>query len=315
MKPAPKGSIGRLPLVARIRPSQIIRGALPRPVMNALREFKLRILMRGFRNHIVVEQSAEDALASQTVSIIVPIHDSPAVTRRCLTSLEKYATKAEIILVDDGSKLAETRSLIREFVDRNGWRLIQHQNPLGHSLASEAGVKISKRPYLCLLNSDTVVTPFCWRLVKEAFERDQSIAVAGPATSSSGNIQTLPIAQYLREELNDYQISQFALHLLGESRVPICEDLAWASGFAFFVRRSVWDQLGGFDQNLPDYGNEIELCRRVADMGHRRVWVSNAYIHHLGGQSYGSSIRPEGIISRTEAAWAYIAGKERAPEA
>jgi GT2 family glycosyltransferase len=76
------------------------------------------------------------------------------------------------------------------------------------------------------------------------------------------------------------------------------------------MRRAVWEKLGGFDRNLPDYGNEIELCKRVASKGFRRVWVRNAYIHHLGGQSYRGSLRDEGISSRTQAALRYIREKE-----
>jgi GT2 family glycosyltransferase len=245
--------------------------------------------MSGLRRHIEGVQSPGDDLASDAISIIVPIHEAPAVTRRCLTSLEKYATKAEIILVDDGSRQQATRSM----------------------MACEAGVRISSRPYLCLLNSDTVVTPWCWRLVKEAFEQDQNIAVVGPSTSHSGNLQALPVAHYLRNHLTDNQICGFAMRLLAESKNPIVMDLAWASGFAFFIRRSTWDQLGGFDRSLPDYGNEVELCKRVAARGYRRVWVRNAYIHHFGGQSYGETISAEAIAARKISTSIYIEKMDR----
>jgi GT2 family glycosyltransferase len=309
--PAAKHPGERLPLAASLRIPSLFRSALPRPVRDELRKLRVRVLMHGFRRHREIEQSIEDTLASAFVSIVVPVHDAPAVTRRCLASLEKYAPKAEIVLVDDGSSLLETEDIIRAFVGRNGWKLIRHEKPLGHSLASEAGASLTTRPYLCLLNSDTVVTPWCWRLVKQAFELDQNIAVVGPSTSSSGNLQTLPVAKYLRQHWNDNQICDFAMRLLAECKGLIVADLTWASGFAFFIRRSVWEQLGGFDRNLPDFGNEVELCERVAAKGYRRVWVRNAYIHHLGGQSYGESTHCESIAARTEAAWTYIRQKER----
>ena len=76
------------------------------------------------------------------------------------------------------------------------------------------------------------------------------------------------------------------MRLLTEGQDPILADLDWASGFAFFDKTQRLKHFGGFDRNLPDYGNELELCKRVAAKGYRRVWVRNAYIHHLGGQSY-----------------------------
>lgn len=301
----------RLPLAVSLRTPHLFRLLLPQSVRNALRELKISILVHDFRRQRQVVQSMEDAMASASVSIIVPVHDAPAVTRRCLASLEKYAPKAEIVLVDDGSSLSETANTIRQFINRNGWKLVRHEKPFGHSAACEAGASLTTRPYLCLLNSDTVVTPSCWRLVKQAFEHDRNIAVVGPSTSSSGNLQTLPVAKYLRQHWNDNQICDFATSLLAKCKDPIVEDLSWASGFAFFIIRGVWEELGGFDRNLPDYGNEIELCNRVAEKGYRRVWVRNAYIHHLGGQSYAESIRSEGIVARTEAAWIYIRQKQR----
>lgn len=308
--PASKRPREKAPIAISLRAPYSIYRVFPQPLKNLMHNMKVWILMHDFRRCGEVEQSIEDALATTSMSIVVPIHDAPAVTRRCLSSLEKYALRAEIVLVDDGSHLVETENMIRGFVTRNGWKLVRHEKPFGHSLASEAGSSLATRPYLCLLNSDTVVTPWCWRLIKQAFEHDENIAVAGPSTSSSGNLQTLRVAEYLRQHWDENQICGFGARLLAERKDPIITDLHWASGFAFFVRRTVWEELGGFDRNLPDYGNEIDLCRRVAAKGYRRVWVRNAYIHHLGGQSYRGSISDEGISSRTQAALAYIREKE-----
>lgn len=88
-------------------------------------------------------------------------------------------------------------------------------------------------------------------------------------------------------------------------------DLMWIAGNAFFIRRSLWEEVGGFDRNLPDYGNEIELCGRVAERGYRSVWVRNCYIHHFGRQSYGEALGNKGIHERIRAAEIYIAKKKR----
>jgi GT2 family glycosyltransferase len=309
--PATKPSSERLPWVASLRIPSLFRGVLPHSLRNGLRNLRVKILMSDFRADTRIEQSTEDALASASVSIIVPVHDAPEVTKRCLVSLEQYAPKAEIILVNDGSKLIETADMIQEFVDRNHWKLVDHERPLGHSQASEAGADLATRPYLCLLNSDTVVTPWCWRLVKEAFELDERIAVAGPSTSNTGipRLQTLPIAAYLCRYLNDNQICELASRLVAKCAGPLVSDLTFVCGFAFFMRRSAWNEFGGFDRNLPDYGNEVELCERVAAKGYRRIWVRNAYIHHFGSQSYREAIGNKAIAERNNAALAYIRGK------
>jgi GT2 family glycosyltransferase len=282
-----------------------LKRLLPSGVINGLQELKARIITRGFPRSLQFDQSLEDTLASASMSIIVAIHDAPTVTLRCLASLEKYATKAEVILVNDASRLAETREVIDYFGGRNKWKVVHHKNSVGHSEACRTGASLSTRPYLCLLNSDTVVTPWCWRRVKEVFEDDQTIGVAGPSTSNAGNEQSLAVASRFLPYWSDNQICNFAGSLLTDCSQPVVVDLPWISGFAFFIRHDLWEELGGFDRNLPDYGNEVELCKRVAARGRRTVWVRNSYIHHLGRQSYRETIGQDGILARIRAAEIY----------
>ncbi len=278
---------------------------LPESVKDSLRSLRERLLgriaMRRLPRDKQFIQSHEDSAACTSLSVIIPVHDSPEVTKRCLESLERFAVEAEIILVDDASKLQETRALLENFASRNHWVLIRNDAAMGHSGASAAGVSRSTRPYLCLLNSDTVVTPRCWRLIMQAFESDPKVGAAGPSTSWGG-WQTLPLAKYVRHYLNESQICAYAESLLGDSVGPVLTDVPAVIGFALFISRSLWDQLGGFDKALPDYGNEIDLCRRIHDAGYRTVWVSNSYIHHLAGASYGKTIGAKGIAARKKAA-------------
>jgi GT2 family glycosyltransferase len=266
---------------------------------------------RDFPRHIEFDQSPEDRHASASISVVVAIHDAPTRTRRCLASLEKYASGSEVILIDDGSKLSETLDVIRQFSGRKGWKAVRHEKPFGHSEACRAGASLATRPYLCLLNSDTVVTPWCWRRVKEVFEQDQTIGIAGPSTSIAATRQALSVAENLGAYWNDNQICVFAARLLSQPQEPAVIDLEWVSGFAFFIRRTLWEEVGGFDPNLPDYGNEFELCNRVAEKGCRVVWIRDSYIHHFGGESYGARFGDKGIRAQVRAADAYIKQKKR----
>ncbi|MGO9577741.1 MAG: glycosyltransferase [Terriglobales bacterium] len=285
----------RLPgLVKRVLPSILLRR-----MYEKREQVEKGLASRGW-------QAAKDKLASASMSIIVAIHDAPSVTKRCLSSLERYATKSEVILIDDGSRMTETKDLIRGFSGRNGWTAIRNAEARGHSAACEAGARLASRPYLCLLNSDTVATPWCWRTIEQAFDTDARIGVAGPSTSASGNQQTLALAEYCRFDWNESQIYAFAKRQMTARSRPVIVDLPWADGFAFFIRRSLWQELGGFDPNLPDYGNEIDLCKRATNLGHRIVWVRNSYIHHLRHQSYAETIGEHEITSRISAACQYI---------
>jgi GT2 family glycosyltransferase len=297
--------------ILKFRIPGFLKRLVPLFAVRRLRELKGRAVSREFPRDIEFVQSPEDGKASSAMSVVVAIHDAPVITRHCLASLERYAPEAEVILVDDGSELIETSEVVREFSGRDGWKVIRHEKALGHSEACRAGASMATRTFLCLLNSDTVVTPWCWRKMKEVFEKDQKIGVAGPSTSVASTGQALNVAAKLTEYWNDNQICAFAERLLIQFEEPVEMDLPWVSGFAFFIRRSLWQEFGGFDQGLPDYGNEFELCSRVAEKGYRIVWIRDAYIHHFGGHSYGQLIGDEGIRARVQLADTYIKQKRR----
>jgi GT2 family glycosyltransferase len=252
------------------------------------------------------DQPKDEVEASKEISVIVAIHDSPEVTRRCLQSIEKYSANAEIILVDDASQLRETVDLIRDYEQRNSWVVIKHSKALGHSRSCEAGSRFATKPYLCFLNSDTVVTPWSWRGAKEAFDSDPRIAVTGPTTSWTATKQKIHRAMHCRHYWTNSQIYAFAKKYISNLPPRANVDLPCVGGFAFFVRRELWNDFRGFDEKLRDYGNETELCKRLSIRGFRIVWTQNSYIHHFGQASYDTVMNKETVKKRRLVAKAYI---------
>ena len=267
------------------------------------------LLSRGLRRGGQFSQPEEEIRAAAAISVIVAVHDSPEETCRCLISLERFGKGAEIIIVDDGSKLTGMPELLGEFASRNGWKLIRNPQPTGHSHASEAGVSLSTRPFVCLLNSDTVVTPYSWAAVVRAFESSEEIAVAGPMTSYTVGPQQILEACHCRHFWSDAQIWSFAEKYVTAHRKDPLVDASFIGGFAFFVRRHVWNEMKGFDHNLPDYGNETEFCVRAKKLGLRLVFTRAGYIHHLGQVSYGRVLDREVLRERGLSTLSYIESK------
>jgi len=282
----------------------MIKKYIPESIKKRYRLIRPRLLSIGLTRSGTFDQPEDEVEASKDISVVVAIHDSPEVTRRCLGSIEKYGTNAEIILVDDGSQLRETIDLIQDYKQRNSWIVIRHNDALGHSRSCEVGSRFATRLYLCFLNSDTVVTPWSWLAAKRAFESDSRIAVTGPSTSWAFTEQVVPVARHCRDYWNDCQIFAFAQKYIKAQKYSKLVDLPEIGGFAFFIRRELWNKLGGFDVNLPDYGNEAELCIRLSKCGWRLVWTQNSYIHHFGNLSY-SDVKTPKVIS----AQAYIREK------
>jgi GT2 family glycosyltransferase len=287
-------------------PIPILRKYIPKSIKKRYRLIRARLLSIGLACSGTFSQPEDEVEASRDMSVIVPILDSPKFLIRCLHSLEMYAPHAEIILVDDGSIMQETLHILEDFHHRNNWLLIRNDKSVGHSRACEAGAHLAIRPYLCFLNSDTVVTPWSWSGAERAFKMEPKVAVTGPSTSWTVTKQSIRRAEYCRNYWTNSQIYAFAKKYISKQEPKSWIDLPSLGGFALFIRRSIWEEFAGFDTGLPDYGNESELCKRLSSRGFRIIWTKNSYIHHFGQASYGRIMNKETMRKRRLAARAYI---------
>ena len=287
-----------------------LRELIPQWARLALHQLRAWVLSLNLPSRGRFLLNDKERQASSNIAIIVAVHNAPEVTRRCLRSLETFGGDAEIIIVDDGSTLNASRDMLDESCSRNGWILIRHEKAVGHSRASEAGIAFATRPYLCLLNSDAIVTGRSWLGIVRAFETAKNIGVVGPSTSHTVGPQVVRRALHCRHYWSDEQVSCFAEeYVVRHQADPIVDVSGGVGGFAFFVRRDLWNQLAGFDKGLPDYGNESEFCRRAKIAGFRIVWTKGSYVHHLGSSSYSGTLGSGGIREKRLAATAYIRGK------
>lgn len=60
----------------------------------------------------------------------------------------------------------------------------------------------------------------------------------------------------------------------------------WVSGAALFIRRELFQKLGGFDENFFMYYEDIDLCRRAKKIGSEVIHFPVVEIRHFGGKSF-----------------------------
>lgn len=63
----------------------------------------------------------------------------------------------------------------------------------------------------------------------------------------------------------------------------VSREVFWASGACLFIRQSAWNAAGGFDESLFAHMEEIDLCWRLKNEGHRVGCVGHVRVRHLGG--------------------------------
>lgn len=143
-------------------------------------------------------------------------------------------------------------------------------------------LRASTSDTVILLNADVWVTPKWARGILRAF-RDPKIAVAGPGSNAG--------TQYVDIGTNQipFPPTRGWLTRASEDAYERYKGQLWDKdihGYCYAVRRRTWNELGGFDERIPFYGNETEYNSRVVKSGNRVVKCADSYVFHLGKHSF-----------------------------
>jgi len=97
-----------------------------------------------------------------------------------------------------------------------------------------------------------------------------------------------------------------------ESGGPVEGRAGWLSGSCMLLRRSAFDEVGGFDPGYFMYFEDLDLCRRLADAGWESVYVPTAVVEHTGAHSTSRN-RNAMLRAHHRSAYRYLAGQYAGP--
>ncbi|MFH2077045.1 MAG: glycosyltransferase family 2 protein, partial [Pseudomonadota bacterium] len=147
---------------------------------------------------------------------------------------------------------------------------------------------------IILLNNDVFVTPgWADRLTAWLDE----FSIVGPMTNYCAGAQMTTIGCYENlDELNE-QAGEWAQENEGDAK-----DVNFIIGLCFAFRRSLFDEIGPFDETLwPCSGEEIDFCFRAREAGHKIGVARDIYVHHEGSQTF-NDMQKTGQINYIEMA-------------
>ena len=88
-------------------------------------------------------------------------------------------------------------------------------------------------------------------------------------------------------------------------------EAGWLSGSCLLVRRSAFEDVGGFDPGYFMYFEDVDLCDRLAKHGWSCMWVPTASVTHVGGTATGQ--QPLRMLkAHHDSAYRYLASRYRA---
>lgn len=223
--------------------------------------------------------------------VVVNFHTGP-VLGDCLKRALKCPEVAELVLVDNGSPPGEVDALIAEINDRRVLKIDLPSNP-GFAVACNRGARLAHSPWLLFLNPDCLIEPdSLTRLGAFARQRERLGALGVLLVDAQGRPEPASLRRDPmpgRAIASALGLDRFAaidgvpVAIPHGSREPIQGDAI--SGALMLVRREAFTATRGFDEGYFMHGEDLDLCRRMRELGFE-VWCDPAVkVVHLKGVS------------------------------
>jgi len=255
------------------------------------------------------------------LSIIIVSYNTKKVLQDCLQSIKSSQDKLkkEIIIIDNNSTDGSQALVKKKFPD---YRLIINKTNLGFAKANNIAAKQARGNYLWLLNSDTILKPDTIEKLLNLAKQHQSDIASCQLLNQDNTIQPqggflpklftnltdwmffiddIPLVKYF---LKPYQ--QRSLSFFKKDQHP-----GWLAGTALLIKRDLYQQLKGLDENIFMYGEDVEFCLRTNKQNIKLDYYHQPQLIHLGQASPGSqSIIGEYqglkyIFKKHQPAWQY----------
>lgn len=231
---------------------------------------------------------------SKKVAVVILNWNGRSFLEQFLPSVTNYSTEAQIIVADNNST---DDSVI--FLQKNypTIEIIQLEKNYGFAGGYNRALKQINTEYYVLLNSDVEVTQNWLTPLIELLDNDNSVGACQPkikdyhskshfeyAGASGGFIDKhgYPfcrgrVFENLEEDNGQYD------NLL---------EVFWASGACLFIRSSQYHEVDGLDEFFFAHMEEIDLCWRLKNQGHKIMVCPASTVYHVGGGTL-NKIKPQ----------------------
>lgn len=214
------------------------------------------------------------------LSVIIPVFNQHELTETCLRAVLDNTQDMEIIIVDNGSE----PPIKPPFSGFTEITVIRNEENKGFPCAVNQGIKAAKGESIILLNNDVVVTPDSLNKLADYLEVADII---GPVTNYCAGLQRVTLPVYSSIEGLNKEAGMLAETCEGE-----LEEVNFVIGFCMAFKKSLFDEIGEFDESLwPCSGEEVDFCLSARKAGHRIAIAHDIYVHHEGSKTFSEMER------------------------
>ena len=208
------------------------------------------------------------------VAAVVVSHGHARELERCLPALRSQVDELVVIANVPGSVPA-------------GVDAVHNERPRGYAANVNLGASLTTAEVVIAANPDTIAEPGAVAALCEQMERRSRCGIAGPRMlNPDGSLQA---SRRRFPTVTGTIVRRTPLRLVVPQRrhfhlddAPPAEPVEadWMLGAFLLLRRTMLEELGGFDEGFRLYGEDIDLAYRAMRAGWERWYVPAAVVRH-----------------------------------
>lgn len=267
----------------------------------------------GFKNFEIKSTRAFDTifeikyeiLGEDRISILIPNRDHADDLRRCIDSIRERSTyeNYEIIVIENNSSDRAVFAYYETLKKQKNITVVTYDGEFNYAKINNFGARHASGKYLLLLNNDTQVISMNWLEALLMYAQRPDVgAVGAKLYYGDRTIQhagvVIGLGAHRTAGHTHYKINYDNLGYMG--KLCYAQNVSAVTGACLMVRKSIYDALGGLDEQFAVALNDVDFCLRIREKGYLNVFTPFAELYHFESASRGSDIVDESKAARYE---------------
>lgn len=229
------------------------------------------------------------------ISVLIANKDHVSDLRRCIESITDKSSyeNYEIIVIENNSTNPETFEYYETIKKHPQIKVVTYTGDFNYSAINNLGAESATGDYIVLLNNDTEVITRSWMEELLMYAQRSDVGAVGcmlyyPDYTIQHAGVVLGLGAHRTAGHSHYGMAKENLGYMG--RLCYAQNVSAVTGACLMVKRSLYSELGGLDENFAVALNDVDFCIRLRQKGLLNVFTPFAELFHYESASRGSDV-------------------------
>jgi GT2 family glycosyltransferase len=219
------------------------------------------------------------------IAVVILNWNGAKLLEQFLPSVLAFSNEATVYVADNASSDDSVEVIKNQFPTV---KIIQNTENYGFAKGYNEALQFVEEEFYALVNSDIEVTENWLVPILNLFETQPETAIIQPKLldfKSKTHFEYAGAAGGFIDKFGYPFCRGRIFDFVEEDKLQYEDEIAifWATGACFFIRKSVFRILNGFDEAFFAHQEEIDLCWRAFNLGYNTKYTSKSIVYHVGG--------------------------------